>query len=735
MDTPSSDNLSHDWTKGAREIMEKSSDATTKKDGGRKTKESVEEIIEPDNVQRVEQPKRVSTHSKKRALLQLLIFQFPAIAVTLGLLYPYINHVSWLPTANQLSALQFAAKVHESFIISSLFDIVSYHIRRALLGPQGVPFGYLTSAFQLSSPFYVISPSFLAPLIQDRLSLTLSSLGLRVLLVLAFLLAAISGASSGTIMLPRQGWHEIPATSLLMDQVRVSKFHGLLVSPASGLYPPRIDMVGVPDCCSSVNCSSFDYCPYLDFNNARSTGFSSLSMNILVSESPATVAGVDYISHTLDTNSTTNKNYKHLHIATSIRYDLFNLVQSAARDWSRNTNYHPAKLRTKIFDQNINEIPVKQPRVILQCSDNATDISSENSYTWHIRPGFYPELNLTVSKSVIGKSPASLVFIDINEYLPRDIKASAAIFIQETIDEGLAVGSPYKSNVICLVDARWVNSDLWINPEDIAPTPQCIPSSRDIITQYQDSSGDFVVLDLEWLNFLNTTLVTNSSLEEQDWVMGQNNAQECRKIRLEPAQYAFDLLIKLSVTASNNDFFKISSKAAGALAVFLTRTMSVIPRNSLYSMTGDSSHGPWRVENRRLAGQWHFDDGSFSSYARAEIWYYHDVYAYSFKETTTCVAWAVLLLHVLLVYIHLVTVMVNGLWNSGVWSQLGEMASLLTNSTPTPLLKNTGTGVGKWSTWRMTAYVREVEPGSGRIELVLEDKNTGMMTEPDKKYG
>ncbi|KAK4212324.1 hypothetical protein QBC37DRAFT_375193 [Rhypophila decipiens] len=85
-----------------------------------------------------EQPKKVSSKRPWPAISEFLIFQLPSVAVTLALLALYIRNFTWNPDPSQLSALLFAARVHEGLIVASLSQILYHHTRRALLGPRGI---------------------------------------------------------------------------------------------------------------------------------------------------------------------------------------------------------------------------------------------------------------------------------------------------------------------------------------------------------------------------------------------------------------------------------------------------------------------------------------------------------------------------------------------------------------------------------------------------------------------
>jgi hypothetical protein len=56
-------------------------------------------------------------------------------------------------TRNGLRGWQFAAKLHELFMLSSLSFLVFYYMRRLLLGSSGVPFGLVSITYNIT---YVI---------------------------------------------------------------------------------------------------------------------------------------------------------------------------------------------------------------------------------------------------------------------------------------------------------------------------------------------------------------------------------------------------------------------------------------------------------------------------------------------------------------------------------------------------------------------------------------------------
>jgi hypothetical protein len=114
-----------------------------------------------------EQPKTVYSHKRRQILREVIMVHFMPVAINFTLLGMYLRRVSWTPpwpTTNVLNALQFAAKMHETLMITSLVTVLLHHIRYRLLslGQRGLPLGLITSPFRLLDITYLWSREFLA---------------------------------------------------------------------------------------------------------------------------------------------------------------------------------------------------------------------------------------------------------------------------------------------------------------------------------------------------------------------------------------------------------------------------------------------------------------------------------------------------------------------------------------------------------------------------------------------
>ena len=106
-----------------------------------------------------------------------------------------------------LQAFQFVVKAHEILMTMSLGDIVLHRIRWDLIAVAGVPFGLLSSAYQLGDIGYIFSTEFRASVWRPRShDPSFSRLTLSLLIVVSCLLCLVVGPSSGVLLIPQLSW-------------------------------------------------------------------------------------------------------------------------------------------------------------------------------------------------------------------------------------------------------------------------------------------------------------------------------------------------------------------------------------------------------------------------------------------------------------------------------------------------------------------------------------------------
>ena len=163
--------------------------------------------------QQLERPKkyiadRTISKALQRSILHVLPVLVTGVLVALNAREIYMSDLDGFPGQDVvLQAFQFVVKAHEILMTMSLGDIVLHRIRWDLIAVAGVPFGLLSSAYQLGDIGYLFSTelraSFWRPSSHDP---SFSRLTLSLLIVVSCLLCLVVGPSSGVLLIPQLSW-------------------------------------------------------------------------------------------------------------------------------------------------------------------------------------------------------------------------------------------------------------------------------------------------------------------------------------------------------------------------------------------------------------------------------------------------------------------------------------------------------------------------------------------------
>ncbi|PMD61079.1 uncharacterized protein K444DRAFT_662262, partial [Hyaloscypha bicolor E] len=157
---------------------------------------------------RAEAPKEIVRHDRWKSIGVCLIHLIPS-TITSVLLFLNFSNVYYeaVGASNQsarLNALQFAAKMHEILIASSLSAIVLKHVQYELLQGGGVTLGSLLAGFQVTDVSSLWSPGLWATVYAS--SLKTRRFRLVILVIVMVLLGAVVGPASAILMLPSVDW-------------------------------------------------------------------------------------------------------------------------------------------------------------------------------------------------------------------------------------------------------------------------------------------------------------------------------------------------------------------------------------------------------------------------------------------------------------------------------------------------------------------------------------------------
>ncbi|TGO30169.1 hypothetical protein BPAE_0007g00460 [Botrytis paeoniae] len=154
------------------------------------------------------EPTKYALDNRRTILLLDLLLHLGPIAITGALVYLNVKSVYWSDVDNGkwqnnfLNALQFAAKIHEIWIIISITAITSHFVVFFLACGSGLPFGLLGAGFQTGNFGFFFRRAFWSamPRVYHKRSLTI--IAFAIFLIISFVLAALVGPSSAIAMRP-----------------------------------------------------------------------------------------------------------------------------------------------------------------------------------------------------------------------------------------------------------------------------------------------------------------------------------------------------------------------------------------------------------------------------------------------------------------------------------------------------------------------------------------------------
>lgn len=672
----------------------------------------------------VEEPKIIWTKSRKRAFHYFLAIHFVPVAITLVLFWLYLDGFQWRAKDIQLKALLFAAKLHESLIIISLGDILFHRIRYNLLTGRGVSFGLVASPFRFSSPCSLFQAPFLS-----SAGFTFKSapeLLTILLVVLVSLLALLAAPSSGVLMIPRYDWWEIPNDAGTMAKFKQQDMDDVIYigAPFKNLFPIHIDGRFAPD---SARDARLDTASFSDrFEHILSgldqilvDGSLGANANVTVVDG-ATVDSftLSYQEESLDgcevmscqniarirnTNVSTIKKEgipcdiicqsvaaqatSPLAIVTQKLFDRYRTWMSASSSMFMIT----ARPR----DSKNTDLAWRQPSVSFQCStilqNGSTPMAPVSFQNWGSFAPFSFWLDgplLEQIKEAEDKGAPFTTYVDVSHLLPPGVTASTALLIYN----GRTALNP--ATYLCLVEARWIESHVWFTAPYATVMRSGIPlDTVQAITGSNATTATSPVINItpEYGNSLNASLLVAP-------IYGQETGSA-----VETSPFDF-----IQQYCSRNVLYQLRPKCSFlAHALYMTDSL----RRTQASFNYHAAKGLQESENASLDPD---------NWTKLDYQLYQQLHAYKFEGSIIKLAMTVLLVHMMLVYAHLLLLIVGDGWCSRAWSELGELMALAIRTQPSPLLQNAGGGVKNWQTWKLRTFVREVTP-EGRLELVIKE--------------
>ena len=202
------------------------------------------------------EPKKIAVQQSRRAAaLKSLIHLVPVGVATLEIVWNwrgrYIGY-----SFNQQNYYQFAAKAHEILMQASLSAIILSFILTGLAA-KGLPFGAFLSSLQFTQISYLWSTELWSSIFANDFPIP-RKLAFIVITISCGLIAAASGPSSATLLIPRQVLWALPPTQVFFNHT------------SQDIWPDHVTTGRIsPDCAYMSEIPLGPACPAADFVEIR----------------------------------------------------------------------------------------------------------------------------------------------------------------------------------------------------------------------------------------------------------------------------------------------------------------------------------------------------------------------------------------------------------------------------------------------------------------------------------
>ncbi|KAH7159324.1 hypothetical protein DER46DRAFT_507962, partial [Fusarium sp. MPI-SDFR-AT-0072] len=643
--------------------------------------------------------KEVCSNNRSSALRHFIFFHLPAVLATTTLLVLHATNIRWDPShpnIDELAALQFAAKAQESLILMSLTDVLLHRVRYGLLGRNGVPLGFLSSPFNIGfSLRYLVSREFWSPTLNPAAK-RLFNAGTAAMILLFALLGLAAGPSSAIAMIPRFDWWEL---SMSLSDLNISDYRLTVIRDP---YAMKVASKHIP---------SEEFCPLVKNQTCVNQNLSMIFQTLERLEpwelgpkpiqlgnitAPSPLSGLPHRQITLST--ATFGGGTMAYAATPMEF-LTDGFQSDS--WMFEDGQY--LIRSEAM------VPTgrgkwKQPLVAVHCSYvNLISPFNIKSPSFEFEDTLYDAFSVTAdfvdfngTVEYLMKIPTTAggyvtrsvnpILLEIQHLLPVPVAASIFFAHSYTIpyqDQPKGKVEPWIEMGLCLVQARWVEADVWLylkQSQDIQ-THMGFPLSDAMKYMRQNfEPKDTIEMTVEWLRDIGVPPRSVGSQQENP---------------------AYLQIMKSCINEETRDF-STSTCLPGFLATYLTNALARI--TSINDEDIPISQIP---------------DANFTVIYNT---FYEQVSAYGFRSSTALrLAFSVLFLQVAIALIHLtVVVCVRRPWHGSGCENFGQMLTLALRSEPPDELGNVGAGVRKARTWKLVTVVREIAD-SGQLEMAIHE--------------
>ncbi|KAL8711693.1 MAG: hypothetical protein Q9220_003864 [cf. Caloplaca sp. 1 TL-2023] len=674
-------------------------------------------------------PKRAFQRDRIMALLRAMIHILP---FTIAMGEVIINWRGYYVGANidGLSYLQFAAKLHEMAMQSSLAVIVFGYVRHVLFSGNALPVGALLSGLQLTQLSYLWSME-LWGIASSNIPLR-RRLGIMVIIIITVSLASTVGPSSAILLIPNLSYWPAGSTHIWIN------------TTADNLWPSRLDGSMLPASCSQApNVSSI--CPASEWQSISQ--YLSLANGIIPPSflGPYTVSPYSVqltgqgslrqliIQHHIYDNHSAPYDPAAAQ-ATTQQGAVADALSATSSLWDialQNSNSPFYDQRDAVASIVANNF---QPYTLASCgADMVGDETDDRPVAFPIPPGSSPEMlsqaNISdqmlqmfaiihpgVSRSDILKTPGSksdyrVKWVELPED-PFNGSSIGAVILQPTTNQSQGI-------LLCNIAAGWGSSSMNMSSSpaasgtglassNIYDPDSILPGASDYSRRMADAVLTFdlplypqrkINISQSWAEYLNpqipglNTTVINT-------LMGRKLADQ------DDTTTANIILAGLLANGLSRTGF--DSRLQGEIrTAFSSAANASIP-------DGDY----WFAGNGDM---FKVDPAASKDWVKLRVDSHVEGYGFGLEGAAPKLTAAVLLIYCALVVGHILYAAISGV-SSTSWDSITELVTLAVNSSPTLHLRNTCAGVAQMGVFQLPVRIltsRNATDDGDHLELVF----------------
>ncbi|KAK5657598.1 hypothetical protein OQA88_3177 [Cercophora sp. LCS_1] len=592
----------------------------------------------------------------------------------------------------KLAALQFAAKIHELFMLASLGLIIVTRIRRELIFGEGLPFGAIFVPSGFTNISFLWSQAFGGICFQDwqRSSRKVFSI---IMIIICSILGLAVGPSSATLIRPQLAEWLGGGTPFWINATHDQLFPAVIA--ASAVSPDCINDTGDLSC-PAGNWRTLQelYFPYWPLLGPRINGNLPKEIPIQSRYSLRTLHIITRAPHIWDNAYTA---------ATTQVSPLADAIAELGRIWSIaafNSDTSRLKFRRNAFWM----VEAEQPVVFARCVRQLVEDPIPNAKFPLIDSidrvdGLADSAGL---RSMLPVNESSAIQNRLSQPLPSVIWYDGVELMKQLNSSIACIVAVPESNVgpgefyTCSVSAAYGSSiyrSAWSPSKIVSGSPGGFATNGIF-----NATHRAVSVDAAWARYLNPT---NPSTETTAVSEIMRSAGLWNSTSPTPNDSWEPLVESILATLVANGMSRIGYSAELQMDDLFDREKMLPPGRGLGGGSGEAFTEP----------------SNPSAFSKFNLFVHVEGYAYSPDGGTQVVTMAILGAYVFLVAVHFLWTLWTG-WSSGPWGSPPEVAAIALQSSAPAALANTGAGIDTVKVFESRVQVKVLD---GKLEMAFDD--------------